>query len=111
MEEPPFVQLKFELDGADLIVRFYAPAKAAGGEFLCVWTIAWPERETRRRAHGDDSVQALMLAMRSAHWDLGESSAYKSERLTLHGQRDLDLPPDWGTGPLYQVPPPSGSAA
>lgn len=107
MDEAPFVERRFDLDGADLFVRFYRPAKAAGGEFQCRWTISWPEREVRRYACGEDGVQALMLAMRSVHWELVESDLYKSGRLTLYDQADLDLPPTWGAGPLYDVPPPS----
>jgi hypothetical protein len=46
-----------------------------------------------------------MLAMRSVHSELVESDAYKTGRLTLWDQADLDLPPAWGTGPLYDAPP------
>lgn len=105
MEEVPFVERRFELDGNELVVRFYVPAIAAGGEFQCRWTIGWPEGEVGYRACGEDGVQALMLAMQSVHTKLVESDAYKSGKLTLFGQADLDLPPSWGSGPLYRNPP------
>jgi hypothetical protein len=107
-DEQAFVERRFELDGSELSVRFHLPFKAPGGEFVCRWSIAWPERETSLSARGVDGVQALMLAMRSAHWELLESDAYKAGRLTLYEQADLDLPPSWGRGPLYDAgPPPS----
>ena len=109
MNEAPFVERRFELDGGDLIVCFYAPAKAPGGEFQCRYSIGWPVREVRRHARGVDGVQALMLAMRRAHTDLVESDAYKAGRLTWCDQTDLDLPPTWGVGPFYDAPtPPDG---
>ena len=58
-----------------------------------------------------DGVQALMLAMRTVHTELVESDAYKAGRLTWCEQTDLDLPPTWGGGSLYDVPPrPDGDA-
>ncbi|HZG09503.1 MAG TPA: hypothetical protein VEZ70_11050 [Allosphingosinicella sp.] len=103
MDEAPFVERKFALDGGELVARFYPPAKAPGGEFQCRWSIAWPGHEVRRYACGEDGVQALMLAMRSVHSELVESDPYKAGRLTLWDQTDLDLPPTWGAGPLYDV--------
>jgi hypothetical protein len=110
MDEVPFVERSFELDGGELIVRFHLPSKEPGGEFKCRYSIAWPEREVRNYACGLDGVQALMLAMRSVHTKLVDSDAYKAGRLTLSDQADLDLPPTWGAGPLYNVPPPPGEA-
>ena len=105
MYETPFVERSFELDGGDLVVRFDAPFRAPGGEFECRYSIGWPEGEARDHACGLDGVQALMLAMRSVHRRLVESAAYKAGRLTWCNQADLDLPPMWGAGPLYDVPP------
>ena len=96
MDEAPFVERSFDLDGGELAVRFYAPAKAVGGEFQCRWSVAWPGRDVSRCACGEDGVQALMLAMRIAHSELVESAAYKAGRLTLWGQADLGFPPTWG---------------
>lgn len=42
-----------------------------------------------------------MLAMKKVHFALVKSDAYRKGQLTLWGQLDLDLPPTWGTGPLY----------
>ena len=105
MEEAPFVERRFELDGGELAVRFYAPAKAPGGEFRCRYAIGWPERESRRYVPGLDGVQALVLAMRTVHTELVDSEAYRAGRLTWCDQADLDLPPTWGAGPLYDAPP------
>lgn len=107
--EAPFVERRFALDGNDLVIRFYTPARVPGGEFQCRYSIGWPEREVCRYTCGEDGVQALMLAMRTVHSDLAESEAYKDGRLTWCDQADLDLPPTWGVGPLYDVPPPPES--
>lgn len=106
MDETIFVERRFEFEGHDLVVRFHLPFRATGGEFQCRWSIAWPDRpEVSKRTCGEDGVQALMLAMRAVHSELVECEAYKAGRLTLWGQSDLDLPPTWGCGPLYQIPP------
>lgn len=108
MDQSIFVERSFDLDGLPLVVRFQRPEKAPGGEFRCRWSIGWPDGEFLGDTPGEDGIQALMLAMQSAHHELLESDAYKAGRLTLWGQADLDLPPDWATGPLYQMPPPPG---
>jgi len=105
MDEVPFVERRFALDDGEMVVCFHAPAKAPGGEFQCRYFIGWPEREVRRYACGEDGIQALMLAMRTVHSDLVESDAYKNGRLTWCDQADLDLPPTWGVGLLYDAPP------
>ncbi|MGI9375442.1 MAG: DUF6968 family protein [Tsuneonella suprasediminis] len=105
MTETSFVERRFELDGGELAVCFFTPSKAPGGEFQCRYVIGWPEREVRRFACGEDGLQALMLAMRTVHSYLVESEAYKAGRLTLFKQADLDLPPAWSVGPLYDPPP------
>ncbi|PRD41767.1 hypothetical protein C5748_20120 [Phyllobacterium phragmitis] len=39
MDEAPFVERIFELDGDDFLVRFYVPARGVGGEFKCRRTV------------------------------------------------------------------------
>jgi hypothetical protein len=99
MIEMPFVERRFELDDGTLVVRFFAPSQAPGGEFECHYAIGWPEQEVCRHACGLDGLQALMLAMRTVHSDLTESDAYKAGRLRWCEQANLDLPPTWGAGP------------
>lgn len=103
MEDAIFVERRFDLDGRDLVARFFMPMRAPGGEFQCRWSIDWPEGAVGRRACGEDGVQALMLAMRSVHEELRASEPYKAGKLTLWEQKDLDLPPTWGAGPLYSL--------
>lgn len=95
MDEAVFVERIFDLDGGALVVRFYLPVLAPGGEFQCRWSIGWPEGEVRRYTPGIDGVQALLLAMRSVHADLTVSDAYTAGRLAYLGERDLGLPPGW----------------
>ena len=42
--------------------------------------------------------------------ELVESAEHKAGLLTLWGQGDLDLPPSWGAGPLYDAGPPPPAA-
>ena len=104
MTETPFVERRFELDGGELVVRFFTPSKASGGEIQCRYVIGWPERGVRRYASSLDGLQALMLAMRTVHTELIESDAYKGGRLIWYDQGDLDPPPTWGEGSLYDPP-------
>jgi hypothetical protein len=108
MDETDFLEREFELDGGCLVVRFCTPFKAPGGEFQCRYSVGWPEREVRSYVCGLDGVQALILAMRTVHSELVESDAYKAGRLTWCDQADLDLPPMWGGGSLYDAPPHAG---
>ncbi len=103
MSETPFIERRFDLDGRELVVRFYLPARNAGKEYRCCWAIGWPEGEVKGQAAGEDGVQALMLAMRKVHSDLIATGHHASGKLTLWGQVDLDLPPTWGNGSLYDL--------
>jgi len=105
MTEATFLERQFELDGGCLLVRFYTPIKAPGGEFQCRYSIRWPNREVWRYACGLDGVQALMLAMRTAHSELLGSDEYKAGRLTWCDQVDLNLPPGWGGGSALDEAP------
>lgn len=100
-----FVERRFDRGEEQVIARFHAPTLAPGGEYQCRWEIEWPEGTQRRHACGIDGVQALMLAMRSAHGDLTASAAYRAGALTYLDQGDLDLPPSWGAGALYEAGP------
>ncbi|MFC7498500.1 DUF6968 family protein [Enterovirga sp. GCM10030262] len=78
---------------------------APGGEYRCRWRIIGLGQDRSRDAAGIDSVQALMLAMRTVHAELSESHEYKAGKLTYLDQTDLDLPPMWGSGSLYDAGP------
>ena len=109
MTDEPFIERNFESGSATITTRFLKPALAPGGEYQCRWAIHWPDRVQQRYACGVDGVQALMLAMKSAHTELMESDLYKSGKLTYANQYDLDLPPSWGDGQLYVPPDRNGS--
>jgi len=48
--------------------------------------------------------------MKTVRLELVESNLYRSGDLTYLNQPDLDLPPTWGNGSLYDVGPlPNGS--
>ena len=104
MSDEPFVERVFESGDASVTVRYLRPTLAPGGEYQCRWEIAWPDRVQQRYACGQDGVQALMLAMKTVHTELSVSDLYKSGNLTYLDQSDLDLPPGWGDGSLYEAP-------
>ena len=70
MTEMPLVERRFELDGGELVVRFFSSLKAPGDEFQCRDFIGWQNGEECRYAYGLDTLQALMLAMRTVHIEL-----------------------------------------
>ena len=105
-----FVERRFDLGDQEVAARFHVPVLAPGGEcqcpggeYQCRCQIKWPSRQQERYASGIDGLQALMLAMRVVHNTLMESEEYLAGTLTYLGQDDLDLPPAWGAGPLYQA--------
>ncbi|AMY68884.1 DUF6968 family protein [Frigidibacter mobilis] len=109
MSVATFVERIFDLPGARVRAQFCQPVAVATAEFACHWRIVWPDREEAGRVFGEDGVQALMLALRRVSDVLMQSEPYKAGNLTLWGQRDLDLPPGWGAGPLYTIPHPPAS--
>jgi hypothetical protein len=96
-----FVERCFDVNGNVLMARFYLPVLNPSGEFRCHWSLKSSNLEIRRYACGEDGLQALMLALRAVSTELSENEGFKSQRITLWGQTDLDLPPGWGAGPLY----------
>lgn len=99
-----FVERCFELNGGTLATKFQQPLPQATGEYRCKGIIQWPDGDEDLEARGEDGVQALMLALKLAHHKFLQTDAYREGRLTLWTQRDLDLLPDWGNGPLYGDP-------
>jgi len=88
----PFVQRQFDNAGTPVTCRFYSPEAQPTGEYRCNWTIDWGLGDIKRKTHGIDGVQALLLAMQVAHTELVESDSYKAGTLTYLDCADLDLP-------------------
>ena len=105
-----YVERRFESARGEVLAHFETPYLAPGGEFRCRWRILWPDHESSRETAGIDGIQALLLAMKTVRLELVESNLYRSGDLTYLNQPDLDLPPTWGNGSLYDVGPlPNGS--
>jgi hypothetical protein len=103
-----FVERSFDTPKGKVLARFERPYLAPGGAYRWRWRIIGLSRARSREAAGIDGIQALMLAMRTVHAELTESAEYKRGQLTYLAQADLDLPPMWGSGSLYDAgsPPP-----
>ena len=93
-----FVEREFEIGNHRVLCRFYEPTMtpehiAPGGEYRCDYTISWPRGDRRSYVCGIDSLQALMLAMRSAFSDIEYSDEYKNGQLTYLGEQ---VTVNWG---------------
>jgi hypothetical protein len=69
MSADAFVRRVFTVDGREVACRFFRPEPDCGS-FSCRYEIDWPEGARGRSIGGVDDVQALLLAMQSAHLDL-----------------------------------------
>lgn len=98
-----FVERRFLSPLGEVLAKFEKPFLASGGEYRCRWRLIWPDRERSQETAGIDGVQALMLALRTVHSELMRTDDYQGGKLTYLDQTDLDLPPTWGDGPLYDA--------
>jgi hypothetical protein len=69
MSADVFVRRVFTVDGREVVCRFFWP-EPDRGDFSCRYEIDWPEGARGRSIPGVDEVQALLLAMQTAHLDL-----------------------------------------
>lgn len=76
--------LKLRWDGAnrDVCVRIFAPEQQAPCEWSCTYEIDWPEGMRKCAAHGADSVQALLLALKMIGSEIYASDYHKSGALS-----------------------------
>lgn len=75
--------LMLRQDGTDhdVCVRLFAPEQAAG-DWSCRWEIDWPDGMRTFAAHGNDSIQALDLALKMIGAVLYTSEHHKSGLLS-----------------------------
>lgn len=84
-------QREFDVDGQILTCRFYQP-EADGVDFRCNYELDWPEGRRMWRAYGGDAVQAIILAMSSAHADLLAVREKEGRKVTWLNSQSLGLP-------------------
>lgn len=87
----PFVERIFEVDGQHVLCRFFKP-EADRGDFTCLFTVDWPEERISRHIHGVDEVQALLLAMQTAHAYLLAARNNQGRKVSWLGEPRLGLP-------------------
>jgi hypothetical protein len=103
MQDEVLVERTFTLGEEEVRCRFFRP-RSHGGDYSCRYQIDWPDRQHSREIWGIDGVQALLLAMRSAHGALNLRGEREGLPLRWLGQEGLGLPPyadpeaDWTTG-------------
>ena len=74
----------------------------------CVFVIDLPGTSVRRRVFGEDSFQALLLAMRSAISEIANCQAFKSGLLTIFDepiQSIVDLKQAFGVTRIIGIDP------
>lgn len=81
---------------ADAPVRDPLP----GGDFRCAYRVVGLVDDTVHHAHGVDTMQALLLAVRGLELVVTEQAAQLGLRLTWHGHNELALSPDSLSSPL-----------
>lgn len=81
----------FSIDGQAAECRFLAPVEDRGSYF-CSYQIDWPEGMKQKRAGGVDKVQALLLAMATAHTDLLAARNMEKREVEWLDGEDLGLP-------------------
>ncbi len=91
MSAGAFVQRVITVDGQDVPCRFFKP-EADGGDFCCRFEVDWPEGILARAIYGIDEVQALLLAMQTAHAYLLASREHDGRKISWLGERRLGLP-------------------
>lgn len=67
--QEPFVSRVFKIDGGNVECRFFRPQKD-GDDYLCRYTIDFPDKPRTSQGYGVDAIQALLLAMKKAHVEL-----------------------------------------
>lgn len=67
--QPPMLTRTFVVDGVEVGCSFFQP-EPDRGDYCCTYEIAWPEAPRRRTIYGVDPIQAVLLAMQTAHVDL-----------------------------------------
>jgi hypothetical protein len=92
VDDETWVERRFDLAGATLLLRVQMPRPDPGGGFRCDFVIDWPGGPQPGYAGGEDAVQAMILALQGAHVRLLTSPEYERGELTWLGDRNLGLP-------------------
>ena len=83
---------RFEIGAAPVHLRLGVP-EPWGGDFICRYTITWPDGAHAGHAGGVDGLQALQLALQGAHLNLlGLRGTQLEGPVTWLGSADLGLP-------------------
>ena len=92
MAHQVFIERLYEIEGAEVACRFFAPVEE-DGDFRCRYSIDWPSERPRIRDRWEvDGVQALLSAMQSAHCDLLVWREQEGRTVRWLGGNGLGLP-------------------
>jgi hypothetical protein len=88
----PVAERQLELAGGNHVTVRLCRPEQDDAVYRCDYTITWPDRERRFHGFGEDSLQALFIAMQMAHADLLASPEGRAGKLLWFDQPDLGLP-------------------
>jgi len=71
----------------EIPIRIFLPEKAEGGSWSCRYEIDWPDEKWALAAYGNDSVQAIDLALHMIGSEIYASNYHKSGQLFLEAPR------------------------
>lgn len=95
MRERSFISRSFEVRGSTrtttLVLRVYKPTRASTGEYKCLYEIHTGRRLLRRFGmNGEDSVQALLLALGAIVTEIEVLQSELGGRISPGDLEDLD---------------------
>ncbi|PSJ36506.1 hypothetical protein C7I55_25890 [Sphingomonas deserti] len=85
------IRRTFNVDGQKVGCKFFRP-EAEGQSYFCRYEIEWPEGTSSCRVGGVDEVQALLLAMQTAHTDLLVAREHDGRQVLFDNRQSLGLP-------------------
>ena len=91
MSAKPIAQRTFTVDGRDVICSFFAPVPDEDC-YRCRYEIEWAEGTKSRSVAGEDTVQALLLAMQEVHTNLLAARNNGQRQVMWLDQLHLGLP-------------------
>ena len=91
--QEPFIVRVFKIDDREVKCRFFQPQED-GGDYLCRYTIDFPDNPRVSQGYGVDAVQALLLTMKKAHVELLVLRDKKGWKLEWLDDENLGLPLD-----------------
>ena len=73
--------LRAETKDVKIPIRIFAPKEGTNGNWFCRYEIDWPDKKSELSVGGIDSVQTLVLALKTIGAEIYSSSYHESGKL------------------------------